>query len=143
MTVSLLPKESSRRVKPIAGWTSFLAHGTAISWRVYTFDKVWIVCRYFNDDFLRPRSRVFLPSRRKPPCHAHGHDECRNANCIVHVGSCNRPAGREEQDNANEDNPSDCDRIHRSAPASHCVWARDERDSVLVDAVCEDDGDVA
>lgn len=84
-----------------------------------------------------------LASRQEPPAHAENCNEACHANGVVHVRRCNRPNRGEEQDDTDEADPNDGDIIDWLAPAAEGVWAFDELDSVLVDSVRGNNGDVA
>lgn len=84
-----------------------------------------------------------LPSACVPPRHAEQPNEACHADCVVHVRSRNRLDGWEEQDNADEAHPCDCDGVDRLAPPTHRVRSRNELHSMLVNPVRDDDSNVA
>ena len=84
-----------------------------------------------------------LLRRQEPPAHSNNRDDRRNTDSVVHIRGSDRLDRREEQYHADEEHPNHGDQIDGLTPAAHSVRTRYERDAVLVDAVRDDDGDVA
>jgi len=87
--------------------------------------------------------RYSLPRSCIPPKHAEQPNETRHADGVIHVRSSNWLDRGEEQDNADEAHPGDCNGVDWLAPPAHGIRSRDKLDAVLVDSMCDDDGNVA
>ena len=84
-----------------------------------------------------------LLCRQIPPAHSNDTDDCRHADGVIHIACGDRFDRWEEQHHTYEEHPRHGDQIDRLAPATHCVWSRDEGNAMLVDSVRYDDGDIA
>jgi hypothetical protein len=89
------------------------------------------------------KKQNILPRPRPPPPQTKQRNRRRHANRIIHILARDRLDGREEEHDADEDDPSDGDVVDGLAPPAHRVGALDEVDSALVHAVRDDDRDVA
>lgn len=104
---------------------------------------VWVFLRKHVDCVAGARSNVCLSGAGEPPRGAEETDKGGYANGVIHVGHFDRLHGREEEYDTDENDPRDCDRIHRFAPASHSIGAWMKDDTAFVPSVCNNNCNVA
>lgn len=78
-----------------------------------------------------------------PPAHAkQGNKPC-HANCVIHIRRRNWLDGWEEQNHTNEANPAHRYSINGFAPSAQGVRSLDKLDPILVNAVRDNDSNIA
>lgn len=106
-------------------------------------DILRVLWRKHIDGIVCARANIRFARARVPPQHTKQADESRHTDGVVHICWGDGPDGREEEDDADEDDPRDCDEIDGLAPSAHGVGSRVEDDAALVPPVRDDDGNVA
>jgi hypothetical protein len=90
------------------------------------------------------RMEVDLLSRSNiPPAHAEQGNKPSHANCVIHIRRRNRLDGWEEQNHANEANPAYRYGVDGLAPSAQGVRSLDKLDSILVNAMRNNDSNIA
>ena len=93
-------------------------------------------------NLLAQRKHVLSRAANPPPRQRETRDEERDGDGVVHVCGCDGDHGGEEEDDADEENPSYGDCVDRARPCSERVRSGNKLDAVSVDSVGDDDGDV-